>query len=106
MDKSELGAASALAGAAIFSIHGMYAQHAGSLADCRNATPGDAVIATKLKDADILTGSLVLVVGGMLTYITKSKAPLVLAISAFAVTSTYYHLVCNSESAGVLPNGA
>lgn len=98
MDRLEVGAACAVAGAAVFSIHGMYAQHAGSLYECRKAMPGDVATRTRLLDADILTGSLVLVVGGTLTAITKRKSPLLLALTAFGVTSFYYHAVCNSDT--------
>lgn len=105
MDSSGVGAASAIAGVAVFSIHSMYAQHAGSLADCRNAPAGDVATLTRIRDADILTGSLVLVAGGTLVILTKKKTPLVIAGLAFAVTSTYYHLVCHAPNVGEANNG-
>jgi hypothetical protein len=96
--KLEIGAACALVGASVFSIHQVYCGHAGSLNDVRTAAPGDTATAERLRDADMLTGGLVAIVGGVLLGVTKRPEPLVIATSAFLLTALYYHRTCNSPS--------
>jgi hypothetical protein len=96
--KLEIGAACALVGASVFSIHQMYCSHAGSLNDVRTATPGDAATAERLRDADMLTGGLVAIVGGVLLGVTKRPEPLAIAAGAFLLTASYYHRTCNTSS--------
>lgn len=95
-DRLEIGTACAIAGVAVFSIHGVYTQHAGSLNAARQA-PDDPATNERLRDADILTGGLVVLVGGALAIMTKAPHPLVLSLLAFGVVATYYHVACASH---------
>lgn len=101
MDKLEIGTGLAIAGVAVFSIHGVYTQHAGSLSDARTAPPGDSATHERLRDADILTGGLVLLVGGSLAVMTKAPHPFLLAVLAFGVIALYYHATLSSQSVTV-----
>lgn len=92
-----VGAATALVGASVFSIHNLYQTHAGSLEDARRAAAGDAVTMQRLRDADILTGALVFIVGGTVAKVTRSSTPLWLAVTAFGVVAVYYHAAAASE---------
>lgn len=92
-----VGVATALVGASVFQIHSLYTQHAGSLKDARNAPANDADTVQRLRDADILTGSVVLIVGGTVSKVTRSSTPLWLALTSFGVVSVYYHMACASE---------
>lgn len=91
MDKLEIGGATALVGAAIFQIHSQYTQHAGSLSDARGADPSDLGARQRILDADVLTGGLVLLVGGSVSVFTRSAVPLALALAGFLLISAYYH---------------
>ena len=92
-----VGAATALVGVSVFQIHNLYSQHAGTLADARQAAPNDPETAQRLRDADVLTGALVLLVGATVSGVTRSPKPFWLAASAFGVVSIYYHAACASE---------
>lgn len=94
MVKLEIGSATAIASVAAFSIHSVYTQHAGKLSDARQAEPGNPEMRAAITDADVLTGSLVLVVGGTLAAVTKKVEPLALAVAVFGITSFYYHRAC------------
>jgi hypothetical protein len=96
MDKVEIGASTALVGAGIFSIHSHYKDNAGPLSETRNG--GGPESKQKVMDADILTGGLTLLVGGTLSYFTKSPAPLVLAALGFILISGYYHTALNGPA--------
>lgn len=95
MDRLEIGASTALVGAGIFSIHSHYKDHAGPLADIRSASPTDKGACQRVLDADILTGGLVILVGGSLSYMTGKASPMVLAVLGFALISVYYHASLN-----------
>lgn len=98
MDKVEVGASTALVGAGIFTIHSHYRDHAGSLSDCRNASPDDPHARQRVLDADVLTGGLVVLVGGSLSYLTKSPLPLALAVAGFVLIAGYYHGALNGPA--------
>lgn len=92
-----VGVATALVGASIFQIHNLYTQHAGSLKDARSAPANDAATVQRLKDADLLTGALVFLVGGTVSKVSRSSTPLWLALTSFGVVSVYYHMACANE---------
>lgn len=92
-----VGVATALVGASIFQVHSVYTQHAGSLAEVRQAPANDAATAQRLRDADVLTGALVIIVGGTISKVTRSSTPLWLSLASFGVVSIYYHAACISE---------
>lgn len=96
MDNS---AGAAFVGIAVASIHGMYTQHAGSLADCRQASSDSVATAQRLQDADMLTGVLVGITGLALLGLTKRIEPLVISLAAYGATSFYYHRAYNMEGA-------
>jgi hypothetical protein len=87
----DLGIALAITGAAVFSIHTVYTQHAGTLSDARTAPSNDPGTRQRLTDADLLTGGLVLLVGGGLAGMTGKPHALVFAVAAFAIVALYYH---------------
>jgi hypothetical protein len=91
MNKVELGTGTALIGAGVFTIHGIYTQHAGPLSDVRNDHPSSVEAAQRLRDADWLAGGLTLLAGGALAVVTRRWYPLGLAVIAFAFVSLYYH---------------
>lgn len=92
-----VGVATALVGASVFQIHNLYTQHAGSLAEVRQAPANDPQTLQQLRDADVLTGALVFIVGGTIAKVTRSQTPLWLAFASFGVVSVYYHAACASE---------
>ncbi len=104
MDKMEIGAGAALVGAGLFSIHAHYKDHAGSLSDARQALSSDLAAKQRLLDADVLTGGLVILAGGSLAYMTKSPAPLLLAIAGFVLIAGYYHGALNGPRVATSPD--
>lgn len=101
MDKLEIGGATALVGAAVFQIHSQYTTHAGSLADAREASMNDPKTRQRISDADVLTGGLVLLVGGSVSYFTRSVVPIAIAIIGFGLISVYYHAALTGPALAV-----
>lgn len=91
MSRIELGTATALVGAGVFSIHAVYVQHAGDLSGMREAHAGSVDHAQKLADADMLAGGLTLLAGGAVSLATGKVYPLILAAVAFFLVAGYYH---------------
>jgi len=94
---NNVGVATALVGASVYEIHNLYVKHAGSLSDARSAPANDPATVQRLRDADILTGALVVIVGGTVSKVTGSTAPLWLAVASLGVVAVYYHSACASE---------
>ena len=92
----EMGTAIGLVGLGVFQIHHMYTQHAGKLEDMRAGPPDSAGLKAKLMDADFLTGSNALLVGGAIALATQKGWPLIIAALGFLVVSAYYHATLNS----------
>ena len=92
-----VGVATALVGASVFQVHNLYTQHAGTLSDVRQAPANDAATLQRLRDADILTGAIVFIVGGTVAKVTRSSTPLWLSLASFGVVSIYYHAACANE---------
>lgn len=101
VDKFDLSTGTALVGAAIFQVHSQYTSHAGSLSDTRQAAPGDMSARQRVLDADVLTGGLVLLVGGSLTVLTRSATPFIVAAAGFLLISMYYHAALVSPGVAV-----
>lgn len=87
----EVGAATALVGVGIFQIHGLYVEHAGSLNDMRENTGSDVEAQQRLRDADILAGSMTLLAGGALSLAVNKWYPFAIAGIAYGIVSIYYH---------------
>lgn len=87
----EVGAATALVGAACLQIHNIYTQHAGALSDVRQASGSDSQEWQHIRDADVLAGNFTLLIGGSVSLAIGKWYPLGLAVLAFGAVSGYYH---------------
>lgn len=98
MKTLELSTGTALIGAGVFTIHGIYTQHAGPLTDVRNDSPSPVDAAQRLRDADALAGGMTLLAGGALAIATGRLYPLGLALIAFVLVAGYYHATLRGPS--------
>lgn len=105
MNRLELSTGTALIGAGVFTIHGIYTQHAGPLADVRNDSPSTVAAAQRLRDADMLAGGMTLLAGGALSIATGRWYPLGLAVLAFVIVASYYHATLRGPSAEPIQGG-
>ena len=99
MNKLETGAGAALVGIGIFQIHDMYSRHAGPLADMRQSDSSDVAARQRIADADTLTVSMALLAGGALSISTRQWSPVIIAATAFVLTSAYYHSALRAPTA-------
>lgn len=90
--------ATGIVGLAAFQLWSAWNSSAPSLADAREAAPGDVSVKQKLMDADILVGGLAVIVGGVLAVMTHDVTALILMLVVFGALSVWHHMVLAAES--------
>lgn len=96
----EQGAAVALVGFCGFQLWDAWNKSAPSLADCRGAGPGDVVIGQQLRDADVTVGSLAVLIGVIMTILTKNATALIVILVMFGGLSFWHHDVYRGAAPG------
>lgn len=94
----EPSAATAVVGLAVFQLWTAWTNNAPSLAEAREAEPGDASVRQKLIDADLLVGGLAVMVGAVLAVMTRDMTALLLMLVVFGCLSMWHHAVLAAES--------
>lgn len=93
----DLSAASAVIGVAAFQLWTVWNNNAPTLAEMREAEPGDITVKQKLLDAEISVGSLALIVGTAFTIMTKNYTALVIMLVVFGMLAIWAHQVLAAE---------
>lgn len=92
----DVSAGVAIGGLAVWELHKAYREMAPSLADLRGSSPDSLLHRNAVLDADISVGSISALAGASVSILTHKWEPLALVLTAFAVTSLYYHMVLNT----------
>lgn len=96
--KLEEGAAIAVISFAVLEVFRLYSSTAPKLTDVRKAPKDEWETAQALVDADMMTGILVLVMGGAGLVLMRRWYPFMFVAITFVLVSGYYHAVRNSAS--------
>lgn len=96
------GVALAAVSVGVVEVLRLYRDTAPTLAEIREAPPGDYRTRQLVLDADMLGLIIVAVVGGGAAFLTKKFYPIALAGISLALMSGYYRSVLNSSNEGML----
>jgi len=69
-----------------------------SLEDMRAAGPGDAEMAQRVLDANFLGAGLAILLGGTVSYMSRSWVPLILSLGTLAYMAFWYRSVLSSDN--------
>lgn len=84
-------------GLTVFSLYQTWQGAAPTMAQLRAADRNDRPIRAQLLDAEMLIGSVTVLIAVGLAWYTKDKASLVLLVATFLILSLWSHAVLNSE---------
>lgn len=84
-------------GLTVFSLYQTWQGAAPSMQQLRSSDKGDRAIRAQLLDAEILIGTITVLIAVALAWYTKDKASLFLLVSTFLILSLWSHAVLNSE---------
>lgn len=84
-------------GLTVFSLYQTWQNAAPTMADLRAADKDNRGIRAQLLDAEILIGSITVLIAVALAWYTKDKASLILLVATFLILSLWSHAVLNSE---------
>lgn len=99
MAKWEPAGAAAIIGLAGFQLLSAWNNNAPTLQEVRQAPPGDNVIGTQLKDADIMVGGLAVILGTTYLVLTKDTTAMFVMVGIWGSMSLWYHAVLKAEPA-------
>lgn len=91
-------AATAVVGLAAFQLWNAWNSNAPSLAEARVAQPGDDSVRQRLMDADLLVGGLAVIIGTVLSVMTRDMTALLIMLIVFGALSMWHHSVLAAES--------
>lgn len=98
MKQYEPAAASAVVGIAAFQLWQAWNANAPSLAEAREAPPGDTSVKQKLIDADLLVGGLAVIIGTVISVMTRDITALIIMLVVFGSVSLWHHSVLAAEA--------
>jgi hypothetical protein len=93
-------AATAIAGFAGFQLLTLWNNNAPSLQDVRAKPAGDTATAAKLRDADMLVGGTVVILGGAIYLFSGDATTLLVMATVFVGVSLWNHAVLNASPVG------
>jgi hypothetical protein len=91
--------AAGIIGLAAFQLVTVWNANAPSLEDVRQCAPGDTVVATRLKDADIMVGGLAVMLGTTYWVLTKDATAMVIMLGTWGSLSLWSHAVLRAAPA-------
>lgn len=100
MNDNVMFGAAALTGFAVWELQKCYVGMAPTLTELRDANGDATEWRQKLLDADMCTGGLALLAGGVASWLSKSYVPLLVVAAAMLWISFYHRTVL----AGLTPN--
>ena len=97
MARLESATAATLIGVAGFQMLQAWNNNAPSLADIRNAHPGDDSVRQQLYDADYMVGGVALVLGVAFAILTGDMTAMLVMLIIFGGVSFWHHSVFNAQ---------
>lgn len=97
MNKLEPTAAVAVIGFATFELIKLWNDSTPSLKESRNAGRDDVAIRQQVFDADVLVGTLSVIIGVAYAVLTKDMTALIILLVMFGALSFYHHYLLNAE---------
>ena len=98
MPKYQPGIAASVIGLAAFELIRTWRDIAPELSELRHAQAGDTSMRQRLMDADILIGSVSIVLGVAFGLLTQDWTALVIMLLIFSMMSFWYHQVNAAEA--------
>lgn len=95
MQVHEPQVAVAVVGFATFELWKIWIDSAPSIADCRKSAPNDLAAKQQLYDADLVVGTLAVIIGTAYAVISKNATVLILLIVMFGALSFFHHYLMN-----------